>query len=153
MTISQQLLVPIAYKCVLLDQQFMTEERVVRLLNEDGAKELMTVSPYELEGKFDLIYVGSSIEPMANEEQQREHMIQAYNMLANDPLYQNNPQAKVALMEELLKKLDVKEADKLLPLQNGAEMVPEGMHPMEQAAPMQADPAAMLAGALMGGGM
>lgn len=154
MTISQQLLVPIAYKCVLLDQQFMTEERTVRLLNE-GAKEVMTVSPYDLEGRFDLIYVGSSIEPMANEEQQREHMIQAYQMLANDQLYQNNPQAKVALMEELLKKLDVKEVEKLLPLMPGAmEMPPDGMHPLTEEQPMpQGDPAAMLAGALMGGGM
>lgn len=154
MTISQQLLVPIAYKCVLLDQQFMNEERVVRLLNEEGAKEIMTVSPYDLEGQFDLIYVGSSIEPMANEEQQREHIIQAYQMLANDPLYGNNPQAKVALMEELLKKLDVKEVDKLLPVmpQGMGEAAPDGMKPL-MGGGQPADPAAMLATQLMGGGM
>lgn len=155
MTISQQLLVPIAQKCVLLDQQFMNEERTVRLLNE-GAKEVITVSPYDLEGRFDLIYVGSSIEPMANEEQQREHMIQAYQMLANDQLYVNNPQAKIALMEELLKKLDVKEVDKLLPLLPQMEPAPEGMHLLEEGAaptqPQGGDAAAMLATALMGGG-
>ncbi|MEG1997914.1 MAG: hypothetical protein RR051_05685, partial [Clostridiales bacterium] len=51
----RDILVPVAENCISLNQQFLTEERAVRLLNQDAA-ELFRVSPYEIDGQYDLIY-------------------------------------------------------------------------------------------------
>lgn len=109
-----RLLVPIANKCIALDQQFLTEERAVRLLDE-AAQEVFYISPWELDGNYDVIYVGSAIEPAANKEMEKQRAIDAYTQLAASPLYQQDPEASIKLIEYLLTSLGVTDTEGLLP--------------------------------------
>ena len=120
-------MVPIAEKCVSLDQQFLTEERAVRLLNED-AHELFEVSPYEIDGPYDLIYCGSAIEPMANKELNKERTLQAYQLALADPAYQQDNAARLELFRQVLLALEVKNIEAVTPhlAQQQPQMVPGG---------------------------
>lgn len=123
--LERDLLVPIAEKCVSLDQQFLTEERAVRLLNED-AHELFEVSPYEIDGQYDLIYCGSAIEPMANKELNKERTLQAYQLALADPAYQQDNAARLELFRQVLLALEVKNIEAVTPhlAQQQPQMVP-----------------------------
>lgn len=124
--VSKQILVPIAEKCLALDRQFLSTERTVRLLDEEDA--YIVVSPDVFDSDYDLIYVGSAVEPMANQELNREKVLNAYQLLGNDTLYQNDPEAKIALINEMMKTLGFEDRQKLLP------SIPalEGMTPLEE---------------------
>lgn len=112
--IERDLLVPIAEKTIALDQQFLTENRAVRLLNED-ASEIFTISPFEIDGQYDLIYCGSAVEPMANKELTKERILQAYQLAMSDPAYQQDQRARMALLREVFKALEVKNVDDVMP--------------------------------------
>lgn len=110
----EDMLVPIAVKCIALDQQFMSDERAVRILDQNAANIIM-VSPDDIAGEYDVIYVGSSVDPMANKEAKQQRMVNIYNMLAGDPLYQQDNEARRKLMESLLKAYDVDNIEGILP--------------------------------------
>lgn len=135
----QDLLVPIARKCVSLDQQFLDTERLIRLSSsvEPGA-DLLSVTPDDLIGCYDVSYVGTAVDAMANRELNKQKVQETYALAIQNPLVQNNPNSMRALLRELLEANDVRNVDDILP--------PE-MHPMEQqmppqGMPMQEDPTA-----------
>lgn len=135
----KKILVPVAEKCLYLDRQFLTEDRLIRLLEEDA---FTLVRPEDFDDDYDLIYVGSAVEPMANKELLRDRMIHAYTMLASDPLYSSSPEAKISLMGELLKTLGIEDREKLLP-----ELPTEGMKPLNGQARQESGVAVGSAGA------
>ncbi len=110
----RNLLVPIGKKCLALDQQFLTENRVIRLLNEDG-DELLQVNPFELDGEYDLIYVGSAVEPLANKELIKKHTLEAFSIASRHPLYQNDQEALLRLLERVYRTMDMENVKELLP--------------------------------------
>ena len=110
----KDLLAPIAKKCLALDQQFLSEVKAVRLLNED-AQEILQVSPYELDGDYDVIYCGAATEPAANKELTKERTLQAYSLAMQDPAYQADDVARLKLFRKVLEALEMKDALALLP--------------------------------------
>ena len=112
--IAKDLLVPIARKCVYLNQQFLSENRAMRLLN-DRAGELFEVSPYELDGDYDVIYSGAAVEPLADKAQNKESALQAYALAMKDAAYQSDTQARMRLFRRVLEALDIKDVDKMIP--------------------------------------
>ena len=100
-----------------MDQQFMTEDKRVVLNPEapldDGGSDM--ISPLDVEGEFDLIYVGSSIDPLANKELTKEKLIQAIQLALQIPAYQNAPDKVVNMMLRLLQSMDIKAPDELIP--------------------------------------
>ena len=110
----QDLLLPIARKCVIMDQQFLDRGRAVRLLGA-GAGELLDLSPQELLGDFDVIYCGTAIESMANKELNKEKLLQAYSLALADPAYQNDDLARMKLFRKVLAAMEISEGDELLP--------------------------------------
>lgn len=113
-SISSNLIVKIGEMCISLDQQFLTEDRRVRLMN-DTADEVFTISPFEIDGEYDLIYVGSAVEPMANKELIKQHAIEAYNIAASSPLYQGSPNEMIKVIESVYKSLEMENIPELLP--------------------------------------
>ncbi len=129
----QDLLVPIARKCVSLDQQFLSEERLIRLSSSlEPAATLLAISPVDLVGSYDVSYVGTAVDALANRELNKQKVQETYNLAMDNPLVQNNPNSMRALLRELLMANDISNVDDILP--------PE-MKPMETSVP-QEDPTA-----------
>lgn len=139
------LLIPLGRKCFELDQQFMTEEKTFRLLDTQP-EELFTVSPFELDGEYDVMYSGTAVDPMANKELQKQRMIEVLNVIQNNPLYQSNPQALLSVLREFFKAEGFRDYEEMLPQLQAMPM--PGM-------PGQPGPAQNpgMAGAAIGGGM
>ncbi|MDO4582299.1 MAG: hypothetical protein Q4B96_06945 [Bacillota bacterium] len=110
----KDMLVPVARKCVSLDQQFMSEKRAMRLLNAPAA-ELFEISPDEVAGSFDLMYCGTAIDALANKELNKERALQAYSLALRDSAYQQDQPARLRLFRRVLEALEIKDADALLP--------------------------------------
>lgn len=113
------LLVPIARKCASMDQQFLSEIKMIRILGEDSqysaTGDIRGVGPYEICGNFDLIFCGSSIEPAASKQLNKEKALQAYSLALADPAYQADEQARMRLFRRVLEALEIKDAANLLP--------------------------------------
>ena len=130
------LLVPIARKCASMDQQFLSETKMVRILGEDSQYskrgDIRGVGPYEICGEFDLIFCGSSVEPAASKQLNKEKALQAYSLALADPAYQADEQARMRLFRRVLEALEIKDAVSLLPqsaqpgLMNG-QLQPQSM--------------------------
>lgn len=112
--IIKDLLLPIAHKCLALDQQFLDEERALRLAGRP-MDELFRVSPEELTGDYDVIYCGTATESMANRELNKERVLQAYSLALNDPAYQRDDEARLKLFRKALLALGLTDAEELLP--------------------------------------
>lgn len=115
--LAEDILVPVARDIISMDQQFMTEEKRV-ILNpeaplEDGGSD--TITPLDVEGEYDLIYVGSSIDPLANKELTKEKLIQAIQLALQIPAYANAPDNLLNMMRRLLQSMDIKAPDELIP--------------------------------------
>lgn len=111
----KELLVPIAKKCVAMDQQFLTAARVLRLLGPAQARPLFAVAPEEIGGDYDVIYCGAAVESAANQELNKERALQAYSLALADPAYQNDDAARLKLFRKVLAGLGLAEGDELLP--------------------------------------
>ena len=114
LAIERDLLLPIAEKCMALNQQFLTESRVCRLLGENCG-ELFEVSPDDLLGDYDVIYCGASPEPAATRERNKQKMLQAYSIACSDPAFKADNKARLALFRKLLEALEIGEVDELMP--------------------------------------
>ena len=123
--IIKDLLLPIAGKCLALDQQFLDEERALRLVGQP-LDELFRVSPEELAGDYDVIYCGTATESMANRELNKERVLQAYSLALNDPAYQRDDEARLKLFRKALMALGLTDAEDLLPRLEQA-MPPAGL--------------------------
>lgn len=146
--LAESVLVPVARDIIAMDQQFMTEKKRVVLNPEapltEGGSDL--ISPLDVEGEFDLIYVGSSVDPLANKELTKEKLIQAIQLALQIPAYANAPDNLLNMMRRLLQSMDIKALDELVPEPqppmppNMGAMPPEvlqntpqiGMEPLEE---------------------
>lgn len=107
------ILIPVVKKCVSLDQQFLNEERVVRLVGEDADK-ILSVTPEDLIGNYDIIYAGTSVEPMANKELYRQKVLETYNLAINNGLVAEAPESQFALLQEVLSAMEFKDTQAIL---------------------------------------
>lgn len=109
---------------------------MVRILGEDSQYskrgDIRGVGPYEICGEFDLIFCGSSVEPAASKQLNKEKALQAYSLALADPAYQADEQARMRLFRRVLEALEIKDAVSLLPqsaqpgLMNG-QLQPQSM--------------------------
>lgn len=129
------LLVPVIDKCMSMNRQYLDQNRVIRLTGRDesGVGELFSISPEDMNFDYDLIYVGSSVEPVGNRELYRQKMIEVFNMLYGQLDYQNDPEARINLIEELLTAEQVKNVSALLPKMQPPQMAP----PPEESIPIE----------------
>jgi hypothetical protein len=77
-----------------------------------------TLTPEEIQGEFNLIAAGSSVEPMANREAFKQRMIELYNVMAADPFMQQFPIKRRNLLKKILESFDIKDVESILPDDN-----------------------------------
>lgn len=93
---------------VQLNQQFVDTEKAIRILGPDGMK-YMEISPEQIRGQFDVMALGSSVEPTVNKRQKLDGYINLYNLLKDSP-YINHPE----LIRDILETADIKDVDRIL---------------------------------------
>lgn len=141
------MLLPIVNKMLSMDTQYLEQGRIIRLIDDAGqAGELLAILPDELGNDYDFYYVGSSVEPMANKELNKNKMIEAYQLAMANPVVQQDMNIQRNLLRELFNALEIKEVDKIVPSENELPMMSLMASQMmssggpQQATSMQAEP-------------
>jgi hypothetical protein len=141
--IEKRLLCGIARQMMQLDQQFIDADRVLRL-TKGVETDWVKLSPEEIQGEFDLIAAGSSVEPIANKEAYKQRMVELYNVVTNDPIMQQFPQKRINLLKKIYDAFDIKDVESLIPTEHEIQAMmqpPPGAIP-PGAVPPQATPSA-----------
>ncbi len=112
---------------IQLNQQFIDRNMEMIILGEDGTQEITELSPTDIIGEYDIVAVGSAVEPSLNKEVKQNQMIQLLNVINQNP-YVNQE----AFLRRLFEAFDMKNIDELLAQ---PEMMPE-FPGMEQEPPM-----------------
>jgi len=113
-SVEKRLLLGITRFMVQMNQQFISDIRVLPLFDRDES-EWPIITPEEIQGEFHLIPAGSSVEPMANKEAYKQRMVELYGLAANDPLLQQFPIKRRNLLKKVFEAFDLTDTDELLP--------------------------------------
>ena len=138
--VCEDMLVPIAKKIIALDQQFMTEEKMVRIvgdLDQPTEMQMAAVSPFEIEGEYDLIYVGTAIDPMANKELNKTRLTEAVQLMFGDELYQKDRKARLNVFRRIYENMEQKDVENLLPNLEKIEAEEEQARMLQQQIALQ----------------
>lgn len=117
-------LIPMAELMDLNNQQFIEDERIVKMYGEEGLQEWQAVSPGDLFGEHDYRPSGSSTDPSANKEIRRQQLkeLVEFVMKANLPFVK-----RYNLVKLLFENYDVKGVEQVLFTRD--EMVQMGLNP------------------------
>lgn len=122
------------------NQQFIDDDRLIRLVGEEGIEDWRLVGPDEIVGEFDYRPAGPSVDPAANKELRRNQLIQVYELAMRT----QNPYFNIyELSKELLESFDLRNTDKLL--NSKEEVEQEQMEAMLKQQVMQEQMAAQQA--------
>lgn len=110
----KRLLVPIARFMMQNNQQFVDKNRMMRVAGQSG-DQWVTLTPEQIQGEFDLMAAGSSVEPMANKEAFKQRMVELYGIVAKDPFMQQFPEKRRNLLKKVFEAFEIKNTDDLLP--------------------------------------
>lgn len=148
--IEENVMKPLLRKCYSYNQQFITEERIVRIIGAKG-NEFERINPADIAGDYDFIPTASF--SLANKEVIKRNFLELYNILQGNPNIN-----QVALLKKLLEVFDIKGIEEVLvehleteaPAEAPAE-VPTPAGRLEGAGAPMPEVGAQLAG-VMGGG-
>lgn len=112
--LEKELLVGIARLMVQLNQQFVDDTRVLRVTGDNGDS-WSEIAPEEIQGEFDFIAAGTSVEPLANKEAFKQRMVELYQVAGNDPIYQQFPEKRINLLRKVFESFGIKDTESLLP--------------------------------------
>lgn len=129
--LEKTLLVGVARFMIQLNQQFMDDERVLRVTGENGDS-WDTITPEEIQGEFDLIAAGTSVEPLANKEAYKQRMVELYGVAKQDPIYEQFPEKRVNLLRKVFESFDIKDTESLLPTQEEIQAMNQNMQLLQQ---------------------
>lgn len=123
----------VARLLIALNQQFIDNEKVIRVVGEQGVS-WRTVSPESIMGTFDLVPKGSAQDPLIGRGQQAQSMMQFAEFLAQIP-----PLAQatdwIALARKIGEKIGIQGLDEIL-RNNPAAMLGSAAPAMPGQAPM-----------------
>ncbi len=114
-SLEKKLLVGVSRLMMQMNQQYIDLPKWIRVNGEDGANVPVQISPEDIQGEFDLIAAGSSVEPLANKEAFKQRMIELYNVAGQDPVYQMFPEKRIKLLKKVFESFDIKDSEHLLP--------------------------------------
>lgn len=107
-------LLPIADAIKKLNQQYIDEEKVVRLFDVPaGEWNYKTVTPAEIQGSYDVVSSSPRLESQQTKENKRAQMLELFNMLTTNPLtqqYVNIPE----FIRKIMDTYDIKDFEKLI---------------------------------------
>lgn len=131
-SLEKKLLVGVARLIIQMDQQFIDVPKWIRVTGEDGANVPMQIAPEDIQGEFDLIAAGSSVEPLANKEAFKQRMVELYQVAGQDEIYKLFPEKRVRLLKKVFESFDIKDSEHLLPTD---EEFKQAMLAMQQPPP------------------
>lgn len=70
---------------------------------------------YHIAGDYDMYYVGTSTEPLASREQNKQRILEAYSLAMNNPLVQQDAEAQLNLLRKVLEAMEIRNVEQLLP--------------------------------------
>lgn len=123
---------------IQLNQQFIDRNMEMVILGEDGTADLTQIAPTDILGEYDIVAVGSAVEPSLNKEVKQNQMIQLLNVVAQNP-YVN----QMEFIKRLFEAFEMKNIDALL----------QEPMPPEQPMDMPMDDGMLGLSQLLGGGM
>lgn len=91
-----------------LNQQYIDTEKAIRILGQDGM-DFYTLSPENIRGQFDIMPLGSSVEPITNKENKLQSYINLYTILKDSP-YVNHPE----IIKKILEAADIKDLSRVI---------------------------------------
>lgn len=91
-----------------LNQQYIDTEKAIRILGQDGMT-FYSLSPENIRGQFDIMPLGSSVDPITNKENKLQSYINLYTILKDSP-YVNHPE----LIKKILEAADIKDLNKFI---------------------------------------
>ncbi len=91
-----------------LNQQYIDTEKAIRILGQDGMN-FYSLSPENIRGQFDIMPLGSSVDPITNKENKLQSYINLYTILKDSP-YVNHPE----LIKKILEAADIKDLNKFI---------------------------------------
>jgi hypothetical protein len=95
----------------LNNQQFVDEEKAVRITGPAGMEEWRMIDPVEIVGEFDYRPAGPAIDPAANKEMRRQQLMTLYDIA----LRSQSPYFNIAyLTRELVDSFDLRNADRIV---------------------------------------
>lgn len=125
---------------IRLNQQFLTAGREALILGKDGAMSTETVTPSDVAGEYDIVAVGSAIEPMLNLQVQQSNLTSLYSLLKDNPLVQQDN-----LLRNLFQTFGFKNIDSLMQPQQPPQPQPPPAPIQQQPVPMTPEQAAGMA--------
>ncbi len=114
-SLEKKLLVGVARLIMQMNQQFIDATKWIRVNGEDGSNVPMQINPEDIQGEFDLIAAGSSVEPLANKEAFKQRMVELYQVAGQDEIYTLFPEKRVRLLKKVFEAFDIKDSEHLLP--------------------------------------
>lgn len=131
MVIETSGLIPISNAVKKLNQQYVTEDKIIRLFNtEKGAWEHLNISPDSIQGNYDVVSASPRMETQATQEAKRGQLLEMFNTLTSNDLtkpYINVP----AFIKKLMETYDINDYQSLLqeppPIQQ--QIVPQNIMP------------------------
>jgi hypothetical protein len=108
------------------NQQFMTDNRLIQIADEEGIKKWRNVEPDDIAGEWDYIPSGVNIDPYANKELRRQQFMQMINLAAQLGM----PWDKEKIGDDMLKTFDIRNPEKY-------KLSPEKIQEQQQAAMAQ----------------
>ena len=114
---------------IQLNQQYIDRERVIRIVGEDGVY-FQTVTPEDITGEFDVMPIGSTVEPIVNKDTRLAQLLNLYSNIKDSPYID-----QAAFLKRVLEVADIKDTERLIvrqPQQTQAEFEQQPILPTDQ---------------------
>lgn len=93
-------------------QQYVDHDLEVMILGDDGKLQPDIVSPEDILGEWDIVAIGSSLEPNANKEIRQTQLVQLYNIIQARPDVNHS-----ALLRNIFEAFDMRNMDEIFNVQ------------------------------------
>lgn len=93
---------------IQLNQQFIDSERVIRVVGDDGVN-FEILSPEDIMGEFDIMPIGSTVEPIINKETRVNQLISLYGVMKDSPHINQSE-----FLKKILETADIKDTSRII---------------------------------------
>ena len=93
---------------IQLNQQFIDSERVIRVVGDDGVN-FEILSPEDIIGEFDIMPIGSTVEPIINKETRVNQLISLYGVMKDSPHINQSE-----FLKKILETADIKDTSRII---------------------------------------
>ncbi|NPV80807.1 MAG: hypothetical protein HPY52_11105 [Firmicutes bacterium] len=93
---------------LMLDQQFISEDRVLRITENEGFN-WVPVRPEDIAGQYDLEPAGSAVEPLANKQMKQTALTTLYGIVKGHPGVD-----EYEMIKDIYEAFEIKDADRIL---------------------------------------